>query len=296
MTGPVRARHVPHGHGERFAFNQTEREMKLNGDDCAGQLTIYESRYPEGMVHPLHIHHDAIESFYLLEGSCQFRVGADTFAATTGSFLSIPRGEIHGLVPIGGPARALVFFTPAAMEGYWEELAGLTAAGGPDLERLDQLGRAHHLEVLGPWPGTTISPTRPARKPALFVSPSSPRDGGVLAHGADTSGAFGLVDTTIPRGHSAPLHVHRDEEEIFYILSGAVNFVCGDERFRAEQEATVYLPRGLPHSFLGISEEPARVLVLMVPAGLEAAFADPERFEEIFRHRHVTVVGPPMSR
>jgi hypothetical protein len=39
--------------------------------------------------------------------------------------------------------------------------------------------------------------------------------------------------------------------------------------------------RGIPHSFLGVGEEPSRVLVLLVPAGLEEAFADPDRFEEV---------------
>jgi hypothetical protein len=51
--------------------------------------------------------------------------------------------------------------------------------------------------------------------------------------------------------------------------------------------------RGVPRSFIGGSEEAARVLVFMVPAGLAAALADPERFGEVFESRHVKVVGPP---
>jgi quercetin dioxygenase-like cupin family protein len=153
MTGTARARHVARGEGARLTINGTERHMKLTGADTAGQLAVYESFYPARMGHPLHIHHDAIESFYMLEGSCTFLVGADTFIAGEGSFLSIPRGATHGLMPIGGLARALVFFTPAAMQGYWEELAAATAAGRLDQERLDELARQHHLEIVGPWPG-----------------------------------------------------------------------------------------------------------------------------------------------
>jgi mannose-6-phosphate isomerase-like protein (cupin superfamily) len=130
---------------------------------------------------------------------------------------------------------------------------------------------------------------------ALFVGPGDTGAGDVKAAAADTSGAFGLVETAIPRGHSAPLHVHRHEDEGFYVLNGTVDFVCGDERFRAEQGAFVYLPRGVPHSFLGVSEEEARVLVFLLPAGLEEAFADPERFVEVFERRHVKVVGPPLT-
>ncbi|HEY6813847.1 MAG TPA: hypothetical protein VI074_14290 [Propionibacteriaceae bacterium] len=65
--------------------------------------------------------------------------------------------------------------------------------------------------------------------------------------------------------------------------------------FGAEQGAFVYLPRGLSHSFIGVSDDVARVLVFMLPAGLEQAFADPQRFGEIFEHRHVKVIGPPLS-
>jgi mannose-6-phosphate isomerase-like protein (cupin superfamily) len=130
---------------------------------------------------------------------------------------------------------------------------------------------------------------------ALFVEPREVRASDVIASSADTSGALGLVETAIPRGHSAPLHVHHDEDEAFYILRGTVDFVCGDERFPAEQGAVVYLPRGLSHSFIGVSDDVARVLVFMLPAGLEQALADSERFGEIFERRHVKVVGPPLS-
>jgi hypothetical protein len=55
-------------------------------------------------------------------------------------------------VPIGGPARALVMFTPAAMEGFWEELHAAAAAGTLDQARLESLGRNYHLEFMGPFP------------------------------------------------------------------------------------------------------------------------------------------------
>ncbi len=50
------------------------------------------------------------------------------------------------------PARALVLFTPSAMEGYWEEVAAAAAAGRLDQARLDALARQHQLEIVGPWP------------------------------------------------------------------------------------------------------------------------------------------------
>ena len=131
------------------------------------------------------------------------------------------------------------------------------------------------------------------RRP-LFVPPGDGA-GKVMASAAETGGAIGLVETVIPKGHSTPLHIHRDEDEAIYVLSGTVDFVCGDREFRAEAGAFVYLPRGLPHTFLGVGDEPARVLVLFLPAGLEDAFAEPQRFHELLAERHVDVVGPPLG-
>jgi mannose-6-phosphate isomerase-like protein (cupin superfamily) len=76
------------------------------------------------------------------------------------------------------------------------------------------------------------------------------------------------------------------------VLTGTVDFFCGDEQFRAGAGGFVFLPRGVPHTFLGISEEPSRVLVLLLPGGLEEAFADPGRFDELLEEHDVEVVGP----
>jgi quercetin dioxygenase-like cupin family protein len=118
---------------------------------------------------------------------------------------------------------------------------------------------------------------------------------GIKANAEQTGGAVGVVETVIPPGHSTPLHVHRDEDEVFYVLAGALELVCGEERFRAEAGAFAYMPRGIPHTFLGIGEEPARVLVMFLPGGVEEAFAQPDRFNEILRASNVEVVGPPLS-
>lgn len=144
--------------------------------------------------------------------------------------------------------------------------------------------------------------SQPSKAPAraLFVGPgegSSSSWATVKASAADAGGALGLVETTIPQGDSTPLHVHHDEDEAFYVLDGTVDFVCGEERFRAEAGALAYLPRGIPHTFLGVSEQPARVLVMLLPGGLEEFFAqsDPDRLRETLREHHVEVVGPPLT-
>jgi quercetin dioxygenase-like cupin family protein len=119
----------------------------------------------------------------------------------------------------------------------------------------------------------------------------------VRADAAATRGVLGVAEGLIPAGHSPHMHVHRDEDEAFYVLDGTVDFACGDERFRGEAGAFVFLPRGLPHTFLGVGPTAARVLILLLPGGLEELFlaTDAERVHAVLRTHGVEIVGPPLT-
>lgn len=90
---------------------------------------------------------------------------------------------------------------------------------------------------------------------------------------ADTRGAYGLVEAWAPAGSGPPLHVHRHEEETFWILSGRLRIRCGDEEFSAQAGESVLLPRGLPHAFVVEGDKPAHLLTVITPGGGEEFFA-----------------------
>jgi len=95
------------------------------------------------------------------------------------------------------------------------------------------------------------------------------------ATGADTDGAFLLVEELARRGKVTPLHAHPDEEETFYVLEGEVRLhLDGSERsFGAG--GFVSVPRGVAHAYL-VTSEVARTLVLITPGdgAMEAFFRD----------------------
>ena len=91
----------------------------------------------------------------------------------------------------------------------------------------------------------------------------------VKANDEQTGGAFGLIDHVLPAGWASPYHVHRNEEESFYLVEGEMTFYVGDERVKAEAGAFVYGPRGVPHGFAVEGTVPARMLLLDTPAGFE---------------------------
>ena len=91
------------------------------------------------------------------------------------------------------------------------------------------------------------------------------------ARAADTGGALGVVETDLYRGFGPPLHVHRREDEAFYVIEGEVRFRLAEEEFVGGPGTWVWGPRGVPHTFK-VESEAARALILVTPAGFEAMF------------------------
>jgi glyoxylate utilization-related uncharacterized protein len=73
----------------------------------------------------------------------------------------------------------------------------------------------------------------------------------------------------MPAGFASPYHMHRNEDESFYVVEGEMTFYVGDERVKAGAGAFVYGPRGIPHGFEVEGTAPARILLQNYPGGFE---------------------------
>jgi quercetin dioxygenase-like cupin family protein len=87
---------------------------------------------------------------------------------------------------------------------------------------------------------------------------------------ASTDGNVDIVDHRVPAGYAPPAHVHRDQDEIFYVIDGDFTVRCGNETWQAGPGSLVFLPRGVPHGFTMPNDAPGRTLLINAPAG----FAD----------------------
>jgi mannose-6-phosphate isomerase-like protein (cupin superfamily) len=76
----------------------------------------------------------------------------------------------------------------------------------------------------------------------------------IKARAATTGGALGLIEASFYRGFGPPLHVHRREDEAFYVLEGEIRFRQGEEEFVGGPGTWVWGPRGVPHTFRVESE------------------------------------------
>jgi quercetin dioxygenase-like cupin family protein len=95
-----------------------------------------------------------------------------------------------------------------------------------------------------------------------------------LATGEDTNGKYALFEALVGPGGGPPPHVHSREEEGFYVLDGEVTFTINGERIVATAGVFANMPVGTPHSFKNESTKPAKMLILVAPAGLEKMFME----------------------
>ncbi|MGH2774737.1 MAG: cupin domain-containing protein [Actinomycetota bacterium] len=94
----------------------------------------------------------------------------------------------------------------------------------------------------------------------------------IRASANTTGGAFTLIEEVEPL--DTPLHVHRNEDEIWYILEGDHVIRIGDEEFTAGPGAVVFGPRGVPHAQRRVVPRSGRILELLHPAGFEGFFRE----------------------
>lgn len=84
----------------------------------------------------------------------------------------------------------------------------------------------------------------------------------------ETSGAYSVMEQSIPQNGGPPPHVHERSDEVFYILDGEIRLQIGDQLLEGHAGQLVRIPRGTAHGF-AIKSASARFLNLYVPAMLD---------------------------
>jgi quercetin dioxygenase-like cupin family protein len=105
----------------------------------------------------------------------------------------------------------------------------------------------------------------------------------IKASSDTTDGRVAVIEHLAPQGRGAPLHVHRREDEWFYVTEGELTLWVGGRVIEAGAGSFVYGPRDVPHTFVVTSPQ-ARFLLVTEPAGFESfmrAVAEPAGALEI---------------
>lgn len=96
----------------------------------------------------------------------------------------------------------------------------------------------------------------------------------VIAEWRDPGGPPG------PPRYIAPLHLHKSEDEAWYVLEGVLCVRVGNKVVEAHAGSGVLVPRRTPHTFWNPGPEPVRYLLVMTPNVrrlIDAIHAMPER-------------------
>lgn len=119
--------------GQPMVFLVTGKDTK--------HTSMFDWTIPAGFATGLHVHRMQEETFYMLEGECEWHVGGRLVRATSGTYLFIPPGVPHNITNVSKqPARVLMTVSPPGHEHYFEELAKLaTRRGPPDAKAIGEL-------------------------------------------------------------------------------------------------------------------------------------------------------------
>jgi quercetin dioxygenase-like cupin family protein len=236
---------------------------------------------PPGEGPPPHSHVFG-EGFYVIEGELTYTAGNQTITLPAGASMYVAPGMAHYFRNNAKTqARLLVLAAPAGFDRF-QRKAGLVLTGPDDpwaftfrvtRERLRAVSATYGINLAPPAEAFTVPPVvtvrQPGEGPALWVA------GDLyvfLAEGTDTGGTFCWWEATVPPGGGPPPHRHSKEVEGFFVLEGTITFAVDGRRVEAGPCTFLQAPIGVPHSFRNESQQTARMLLLVAPAGLETMF------------------------
>lgn len=158
-----------------------------------------------------------------------------------------------------------------AFLGMGTSFAARAGAAGATLLLVPVPGTAGLLPMQAVEPGGTMELVpAPAGTPTVLAGDLYT----VKRRAAETGGRLGLVHFAVPPGGGPIPHVHRMEEEAFYVLDGTLSLHADGLRTHAGPGSLILLPRGLPHGFHNLTAAPAAMLCLLSPGGGEQFFVE----------------------
>jgi quercetin dioxygenase-like cupin family protein len=100
--------------------------------------------------------------------------------------------------------------------------------------------------------------------------------------GGATGDSIMMFEETVPAGTKSTFHLHRDSDEVAYVLSGEVTFMIGDAVTVGGPGACAFMPRGVPHAWKSTGAETGRVLFLYTPAKAGGLLEEQHRIQRNF--------------
>ena len=137
------------GEGDSVSLRGTEVTFKVKSDQAEGASCTEWVAAP-GFDTGLHVHERLEETWYVLDGELEFRLGEETLNAASGGCVFVPPQVPHSFANrTQAPAKFLLITSPPTHDRYFIELAEILARSGPpDSEAIAALRAKYDTQQL----------------------------------------------------------------------------------------------------------------------------------------------------
>jgi mannose-6-phosphate isomerase-like protein (cupin superfamily) len=263
--------------GEQLWLLGDHATNKLGAADTAGAFHAFINTSQPGDGPPPHVHAREDEMFFVLDGTFSFFLHGKVYRGGAGSCVFLPKGVPHTFKNVGDrPGSFLGFTSPCGFEQFVAAVATKTPPTSAEidpavirrlLELAPQFGIDMNPELFGPPIDAGDCPVGDAR----WVLGETVT---IKQTAASTGGKFTVVELRSPPGGGPPPHIHRGQDEMFYVLEGTYEFLIGEKKETLGAGATVFVPRGTKHTYRNVGTGVGRLFDMHTPGGFEAFFEE----------------------
>jgi quercetin dioxygenase-like cupin family protein len=276
-TTALRPTVLPPGAGTDLWILSDRMTTKLGPEHTSGAFVVGEIRIPAGGGPPPHVHTREDEMFLVLDGELRFLLGSRTFRGAAGSCVYLPKGVPHTFKNVGtGTARFLAFATPCGFERFAASVGSTTCPPpGPSdaavIRRLVEIAPEFGIDMNPKFDGPLTDVGDCPDGDCRWVLGESVT---IKLTSADTNGNFTVAELKSWPGGGPPPHVHREQDEMFYVREGIYDFLLDGATQTHGPGTLVWVPRGTPHTYRNAGNTIGRLLDVHTPGGFEAFFEE----------------------
>ncbi len=287
-------------------------DLKLSTKDTAGKLSAFWYKGAERTGPSYHSHTHQDEMFYVLDGTYVFQVGDEKATLRKGDLIFLPRNIPHTWVQTSDSGEMFYFLQPA---GKMEEFFLFMTQSGSKLTKEEKSKANNDFGIVNHGPGLSASEKYDiieSVSKGFIVRNKNGRFGektvlngkstnDIKVSGKDTGGELSIFEYNGKEKGGPPMHIHPNQDEIFYISSGNYLFQCGQEQFVLTKGDMIFLPRGVAHTWAQLTDE-GQMLFFFQPCGKMEDFfraisngsPKPESYDP-FKAHDMSIVGPPLA-
>jgi quercetin dioxygenase-like cupin family protein len=124
-------------------------EVHLTARDTGGAFCLLVDQPPVGWSLPAHRHRNEAETIHIVEGAFAMELDGRRSRLSPGDTIHVPRGAVHSSANVGErPGRRVVLFSPAGIEGFFEQAGSSDADAEVDLRAVLASAISHGWEFL----------------------------------------------------------------------------------------------------------------------------------------------------